>query len=190
LVTGPNPDRSAQVGIYEEMAGGTGPQWRAGVWISAIVASTTLNKDLTDFTFSAASGGYIDGASASGLMAAGFLAALTGAPVDAKPTMTGTINPDGTIGPVAGIPEKLLASVDKGKTRIGYPIGMRYAKSAKTGDTVDLEQLAKQHGAVAVEIADIHQAYKFLTGRQLPAPVPVDPKEMALDPKTIEGLEA
>src|SRR5690606_14667809 len=127
LVTGPNPERSVQVGIVEEFAGGTGPQWRASVWIAAIVAATALNKDLTDFTFSAASGGYIDGASASGLMAAGFLAALTGAAIDSTATMTGTINPDGTIGPVAAIPEKLLASVAQGKKRIGYPIGMRFA---------------------------------------------------------------
>ena len=82
------------------------PQWRAGVWVSAFVAATTLDKDLTDFTFSATSGGYIDGASASGLMAGGFLAAMTGAPIDPTATMTGIINPDGTIGPVGGIPEK------------------------------------------------------------------------------------
>src|SRR5688500_14423105 len=74
LATAPNGDGSVQVGIFEEFAGGTGPQWRAGVWVSAFVATSTLNKDLTDFTFSATSGGYIDGASASGLMAAAFLA--------------------------------------------------------------------------------------------------------------------
>ncbi|HEY5937705.1 MAG TPA: S16 family serine protease, partial [Kofleriaceae bacterium] len=127
LATAPNPDGSVQVGVFEELAGGAGPQWRAGVWVSAFVAATTLNKDLTDFTFSATSGGYIDGASASGLIAAGFLASMTGAPVATDVTMTGIINPDGTIGPVAGIPEKFLASIDKGKKRIGYPIGMRMA---------------------------------------------------------------
>ena len=52
LATAPNTDGSVQVGIFEEFAGGTGAQWRAGVWVSAFVAATTLNKDLTDFTFS------------------------------------------------------------------------------------------------------------------------------------------
>src|SRR5262249_13755730 len=129
LATAPNPDRSVQVGVFEEFANGTGSQWRAGVWVSAIVAATVLGKDLTDFTFSATSGGYIDGASASGLMSAGFLAAITGVEIDPAVTMTGIINPDGTIGPVAGIPEKFLGSIEKGKKRLGYPIGMRMAKS-------------------------------------------------------------
>ncbi len=42
---------------------------RRCVGLGVIVAATALGKDLTDFTFSATSGGYIDGASASGLMA-------------------------------------------------------------------------------------------------------------------------
>jgi hypothetical protein len=190
LATAPNPEGSVQVGIFEEMAGGTGPQWRAGVWVSAIVAASVLDKDLTDFTFSASSGGYIDGASASGLMAGGFLAAMTGAPVDPAATMTGTINPDGTIGPVAGIPEKFLGSIEKGKKKLGYPIGMRMAKSEASGKVVDLEQLAKEHGAQAIEIADIHEAYQLLTGKQLPEPVPVAEADMALDPATSKALAA
>jgi uncharacterized protein len=190
LSTAPNRDGSVQVGIFEEFAGGTGPQWRAGVWVSAFVAATTLNKDLTDFTFSATSGGYIDGASASGLMAAGFLAAMTGAAIDPTVTMTGIINPDGTIGPVDGIPEKLVAAIDKGKKRIGYPIGMRIAKSAKTGDNVDLVKLAKDRGAEAIEIADVHDAYKLLTGKQLPEPIAVNETDMALDASTNQALDA
>ncbi|HEX5060107.1 MAG TPA: S16 family serine protease, partial [Kofleriaceae bacterium] len=190
LATAPNSDGSVQVGIFEEFAGGTGPQWRAGVWVSAFVAATTLNKDLTDFTFSATSGGYIDGASASGLMAAGFLAAMTGATVDPTVTMTGIINPDGTFGPVDGIPEKLLSAIEKGKKRVGYPIGMRNATSAKTGETVDLVALAKEHGAEAVEIADVHEAYKLLTGKTLPEPIAVNESDMALDASTDKALDA
>jgi len=190
LATAPNPDQSVQVGVYEEFAGGTGSQWRAGVWVSAIVAATTLNKDLTDFTFSASSGGYIDGASASGLMTGGFLAAMTGQNVDPNATMTGIINPDGTIGPVAGIPEKFLGSIGKGKRKLGYPIGMRMSKSEATGQVVDLEELAKSHGAEAVEIADVHEAYKLLTGKQLPEAVPVPETDMTLDPATTKALDA
>ena len=190
LATAPNSDGAVQVGIFEEFAGGTGAQWRAGVWVSAFVAASTLNKDLTDFTFSATSGGYIDGASASGLIAAGFLAAMTGAPIADDVTMTGIINPDGTIGPVGGIPEKFAASMDKGKKRIGYPIGMRMARSAKTNELVNLEALAKQHGAQAIEVADVHQAYKLLTGKVLPERRPVDASEMALDEGTKKALDA
>jgi uncharacterized protein len=189
LVTAPNPDKSVQVGIVEEFAGGTGEQWRAGVWVAAIIAAQVLGKDLTDLTFSAASGGYIDGASASGLMAGGFLAALTGTPIDPTVTMTGIINPDGTIGPVGGIPEKFAGSIAKGKRRLGYPIGMRMAKSEATGEDVDLVELAKSHGAEAVEIADVHEAYKLLTHKTLPDTVPVAEADMALDAGTSAALE-
>lgn len=189
LSTAPNTDGTVQVGIYEELAGGTGAQWRAGVWVSAFVAATVLGKDLTDFTFSAASGGYIDGASASGLMAGGFLATMTGQKIDANATMTGTINPDGSIGPVGGIPEKFTGSIEKGKKRLGYPIGMRWSKSEATGKLVDLVQLAKDHGAEAIEVANVHEAYKLLTGKSLPEAVPVSEAEMALDPETVKAIE-
>jgi uncharacterized protein len=189
LATGSNAERSVQVGIYEEFAGGTGPQWRAGVWVSAFVASSTLNKDLTDFTFSASSGGYIDGASASGLMAGGFLAAITGAKVDPSVAVTGIINPDGTIGPVAGIPEKFAGSIEAGKKKLGYPIGMRMATSAKTGKPVDLVDLAQAHGVEAVELADVHDVYRLLTGKELPRPVPVAEADMALDAGTAQAVE-
>ncbi len=189
LQTAPNPDSSVQVGIFEEMSGGTGTQWRAGVWVSAFVAANTLGKDLTDFTFSAASGGYIDGASASGLMAGGFLSLITGHAIDPTVTMTGIINPDGTIGPVGGIPEKFLGSIQKGKKRLGYPIGMRWSRSAATGEMVDLAQLAKDNGATAVEVANVYDAYTLLTGKQLPEPVPVSEKEMAVDDVTTKAIE-
>lgn len=187
---GPNPEQSVQVGIFEEFSGGAGPQWRASVWVSAFVAATALNKDLTDFTFSATSTGHIDGASASGLIAAGFLAAITGAKVDPTATMTGMLNPDGTFGPVDGIPEKFLAAIEKGKTRLGYPIGTRYTKSAKSGEVIDLEKLATEHKAKAVEIADVHDAYTLLTGQILPRAKPVSVEDMKLDPATAKAIEA
>jgi uncharacterized protein len=190
LTTGPNVDGEVRVGIYEQLAGGAGAQWRAGVWLSSFIAATTLGKDLTDFKFSAESGGSVDGASASGLMTAGFLAALTGAEIDRKATMTGIINPDGTIGPVAGIPQKFIASIDKGKTRLGYPIGMRYSEDLLTGKRVDLVELAKSKGATAVEIGDVYDAYHLMTGKTLPRPVPVDEADMQVDDAVAKLLEA
>jgi uncharacterized protein len=188
LGTEPNKDGSVQVGVYEELAGGTGNQWRAGVWVSAFVAASTLGKDLTDFSFSAASGGYIDGASASGLMAGGFLATMTGVQIDQTATMTGIINPDGTIGPVMGIPEKFIGAIEKGKKKLGYPIGMRWARSEATGKEVDLVALAKEKGVQAVEVANVHEAYKLLTGKNLPEPVPVPEAEMTLDDDTVKAI--
>ena len=183
LATGPNADSSVQVAS-------AGSQAAAGTWTSAFVAATTLGKDLTDVTFSATSGGPVDGVSASGLVAAGFLAALTGAPIDPTATLAGAVNPDGTIGPVDGLPEKLAAALAAGKKRIGYPIAMRMATSVKTGEAVDLVALAKQHGAEAIDSADVHAAYTLLTGKTLPAPVPVAATEMELDAPTKVAISA
>jgi uncharacterized protein len=190
LVSDGNPEGQVRVGMYEEFAGGLGPQWRAGVWLSAFVSSTTLGKDLTDFKFTAEAGGNVDGASASGLMTAGFLAALTGTAVDATATMTGIINPDGTIGPVGGIPQKFAGSIEKGKKKLGFPIGMRYSVDVNTGESVDLVKLAKEKGAEAVEISDVYAAYELMTGKKLPRPVPVDEKEMELEDEVNEAFEA
>jgi hypothetical protein len=190
LVSDGNAEGVVRVGMYEEFAGGLGPQWRAGVWLSAFVSSTTLGKDLTDFKFTAEAGGNVDGASASGLMTAGYLAALTGTPVDPTATMTGIINPDGTIGPVGGIPQKFVGSIEKGKKKLGFPIGMRYSVDVNTGEAVDLVKLAKERGAEAVEISDVYAAYELMTGKKLPRPVPVDEKEMELEDEVNEAFEA
>lgn len=189
LVTSPNPDGAVRIGIYEEVAGSLGPQWRAGVWLASFVASTVINKDLTDFKFSAEAGGHVDGASASGLMTAGYLASILGEKIDPTATMTGIINPDGTIGPVGGIPQKFVGSIEKGKKKLGYPIGMRYAQDANTGERVDLVQLAKAQGAEAVEVADVYAAVELLTGKRLPRPLPVSEADMAIDDAVVKVLE-
>jgi uncharacterized protein len=131
-----------KVGIFEDLSGGLGPSWRAGVWTASLVTADVLGKDLTDLTFTASASGRVDGASASGLMTAGYLAALLGHPVAADATMTGTINPDGTIGPVGGIPQKFEAAIAAGKKRLGYPLGLRQAIDANSGQEVDLVELA------------------------------------------------
>ena len=179
-----------RIGIFEDVSGGLGPSWRAGVWTASLVAADVLGKDLTDLTFTASASGRVDGASASGLMTAGYLAALLGRTVAADATMTGIINPDGTIGPVGGIPQKFEAAIAKGKKRLGYPIGMRLAKDAITGEDVDLVELAKSRGAVAVEIADVYAALELLTGEALPRPVPVTVDQMALPATVVTALDA
>ena len=188
LTTAPQSEGRVRVGMYERYAGGMGAQWRAAVWMAAFVTANTLGKDLTDFEFTAENAGFIDGASAGALMAAGFLASLTGATIDPAATMTGTVNPDGTVGPVTGIPAKLQGALAAGKKRVGYPVGLRYAEELDGGQKVDVVALARRHGATAVEISDVFEAYTFLTGEELPVPVPVAVEEMDIEPAVKEKL--
>jgi hypothetical protein len=183
LTAAPNRDGTRQTRIAVQ--GST--QSRASVWTAAFVAASILDKDFTDFTF-AATGDTTGSAPGSGLIAAGFLAAMTGAPIDPKATVIGMVNPDGTIGPVAGVPEQVTAAIAAGKTRIGHPPGMRVAKSTKSGELIDIVELAK--GAELVEVADVHRAFHVLTGKQLPQPVGVPEPDMALDKTTRQAIDA
>jgi hypothetical protein len=185
IATAPSRDGAVHVSPLDPSA-----TWRAGAWLAALAVGAVLDKDLTDFTFSATSSGHLDGVAASGLMAAGAIAALAGTTIDPRATLVGAVNPDGTLGPVAGLPEQVVAALDDGKQRIGVPLGMRFARSANTGESVDVVELAKHRGARVVELADVRDAYQVLTGKQLPRPVPVDPADLALDDATRAVLAA
>lgn len=165
-----------------------GVRWRATAWSAALVAATALGKDLADVALSATPAGPIDG-TGSALIAAGFAAAMLGDTLDPAATLTGAIQPDGAIAPIAALPEQVTAALDRGKTRIGIPAGMRSARSA-TGKEVDLVRLARGRGADVVELAGVHDAYRLLTGHALPAPVPVAAAAMALDRGALDRLDA
>lgn len=189
LTTAPNTDGQVHVGTYEDRpASDEGTQWRAGVWVAALVAANTIGKDPTDFTFSVSSSGDIDGPSASALIAAGFLATMTGTPIDPTATLAGTIQVDGTIGPAAKLADKFEAALAAGAKKLGYPTGMRVVHTSATVK-VDLVEIAKARGAVAVEVGDIRDAYQLLTGKTLVAPLPVAATEMAIEASTSKALE-
>lgn len=150
----------------------------AGVWLAAIAATTALGKDPTDVTFTAQLDAKVDAVSSSALIAVGFLAALTGAKLDDKATILGIVMPDGTIGPVSDLAGSLIAAFDHGKRTIGVPVGAT-AGLAKT-----------THGPTIVEVADVHDAYRLMTGTALPHPVAVDDADMAIDDEAARVLDA
>jgi len=164
--------------------------WRQGLWRAAFVAATTLGKDLHDVSFQAVPASPAGGTAAPALLAGGFLATMTGAKIDPAATLAGSLAPDGTIGPIAGLPEQFESALAHGKTRLGYPSGMRFARSQATGKDVDLVQLARDHHAEAVELATVSDAYQLLTHTALPSPLPVSEADMALDPDTLTSLGA
>ena len=64
-------------------------------------------------------------------------------PLLADATMTGTVNPDGTVGPVGGIPLKVSGVAEAGFTRFGIPLGQRHDVDPCTGEVVDVVELGK-----------------------------------------------
>lgn len=184
--TAPNPGSGVRVGMFEQFSGGMGPQWRSTVWVAAVVAASTLGFELTEYEFIAESQGFIEGASAGALLAAGFLASMTGARIDPGATLTGSIQPDGTIGPVGGTYSKVLAAIEGGKRRIGIPVGA----TSTTGGRESVRDLAKARGVSLLELRDIHDAYQLLTGRLLARPSPLRPVHMRLPAATSAQLRA
>lgn len=176
---GPNPDKIPEVGVHEQFLGGTGGQMRSSVWVAAFMAATTLGRELVDYRFSASTRGFVDGPSAGALFTAAMMAGLTGAPIAPRTTMTGTVNPDGSVGPVGGIPDKFRGAIKLGYKVLGYPVGQRVQKDHQ-GNLVDLQELATQGGARAYPIATIYDAYRLITRRTVPTRFVVQPAEMAL----------
>lgn len=185
-----NTTTKVSVGVMEEFSGGTGNMWRAAAWVAAFNASRAAGVGLGDHEYLVRSGGHIDGPSAGMLTTATMLALLRGDRLDPEATMTGTINPDGTAGPVGGIVQKMEGAKADGIKRFGYPIGLRSHLDLSTGATVDLQDHATSLGIEAKEIADLPAAYAFLTGKVLPVTAPIDEAEMQLDAETNQRLRA
>ncbi len=183
----PSDEPGLQVGIFETKAAGTGPSWRATIWQSVLLGSLFVGTFPTEHRYwveTESLSEKVDGPSAGALFTVAVVAALRGDAVRPDATITGTINPDGSIGPVDGVVQKFGAAIEAGKRRLGYPAGMRYTKDLSTGKAVDLELFAQERGAEAAEVADLQAAYDLMTGRRLPMRAPLDPEDMALGEDT------
>ncbi len=163
-----NKSGQPEVGFFESEVAGSGSQWRSAGWMAAIMGSFLLGRDVSDYKFTYEIAGYVDGPSAGGLMTSAVLAAMLGDTIQNNITMTGTINPDGTIGPVGGIAQKIDGVKKAKKTRMLIPAGLRYEEDASTGATVDLVEKGRAAGIKVKEVATVYEAYKELTGKEIP----------------------
>jgi uncharacterized protein len=187
----PNDTDRVRVGIIEESALQLGDLWRASVWLAAFQASLALSRPLSDwlvFVELDHRGRGMDGPSAGALLTTAMLAGMTGARVDPAFTMTGTINPDGTVGPVSGIPQKFEAAVAAGKRVLGHPLGQDRDVDLRTGLLTSLAGVVRGRDAVVHEVPDVETAYTLLTGQKLPRPVPATPANLALPPALDRAL--
>ncbi len=163
----PTVSRKVSIGIQESEVSGAGAQTRASVWASCLAASSLLNLDIANFRFNY-DVGFVDGPSAGGIYTAAALAVLLGDDFRPDAIMTGAINPDFSIGPVGGIPQKLEGAAEAGKALVLVPTGQRFDYDSRTGEWVDVVEKGRGLGMDVREVADIFQAYRLLTGKALP----------------------
>ena len=182
----PGVTKKVSVGIQESEVSGAGAQTRASVWASCLAASSLLNLDISDYRFNY-DVGFVDGPSAGGIYTATALAVLLEDTLRSGAIMTGAINPDFSIGPVGGIPQKLDGAAEAGKTLVLVPMGQRFDFDGGTGEWVDVVEKGRNLGIEVREVADIFQAYRLLTGKALPQPT-VDPAEPELSVEAYNGV--
>ena len=111
---------------------------RNSLWSAALIAALQTDSTLQGVGVSLEFNGNIDGPSAGGVLCLGIMSALEGRDFPNDFAMTGTILPDGTIGLVGGVPEKLLAAAKNPRIkRVAVPAFERFVRDEK-GNWVDI----------------------------------------------------
>ncbi|AIF82652.1 archaeal serine protease [Candidatus Nitrososphaera evergladensis SR1] len=178
----------------------SGGMWQNSARTAASVAQSLTQEDLSskDVVLTIKStnsteseemlrkfGGGVDGPSAGGAMTVLLVSELEGKAVNNYTAMTGTINPDGTIGPVGGIIEKAVAAGRYGAKVMLVPAGQSYypevscqqqhpeSSSSSSFDTpaksntCRLEEkslsyvMEKQYGMKVIEVHDVRSALSY-----------------------------
>ena len=135
---------------------------QAAARIAAIVASILAGADFYSYDYFIhlkANSTIVGGPSASGAMAVAILAALRGKTIPSNFSMTGMVDPDITLGPVGGIPEKLEAMARNGIKVFVIPAGQSIALDLNTGRYVNVTALGKALGVKVIEADTILDAY-------------------------------
>jgi len=125
----------------------------------------------------------MDGPSAGAAITVALLAALRRVEVNEGVYITGTINSDGSVGKVGGVPYKALAAAEEGAETVIVPLGqgavtLYEPKTIKLGRstlttyervTVSLEEYLMENGYTVdiVEAASVVEAYIEFTGQPL-----------------------
>lgn len=141
--------------------------------LAARVATQLTGKALSehDLFFVIRSGSeQIGGPSAGAALTVGAIAALSDWEVRPDVLMTGTINADGTVGPVGGIPEKAAAAARTGMSRFLYPAGQELIP---VGDGQVLNMTAYCRDELRIEcypVVDVVEAVGLMTDHRFERP--------------------
>ena len=156
-----------EVNLADVEAKGGGAQWRAATSSAAAIGTLFSGFDPDDIAYRFDITGPIDGPSAGGILTIGVLAAINEQPLDPQTTMTGTISPDGSIGPVGLIGQKLTAASEAGYTRALIPAVLTEIADPETGDPVDTAEFGKGLGIEVIFVRTVAEAYEAFTGEAL-----------------------
>ena len=155
--------------------------------VAAMVASDVLGVDQRTYDFYYIidiSSPIIGGPSAGGALTVATIAAINKWQLKPNVVMTGMINPDGSIGPVGGIPFKLEAAAVKNVTLFLIPEGQGTVTVTKTlsrsrgtliitedkDETVDVYEMGKKLNVTIKEVNTIQEVVSEFTGHEITRP--------------------
>ena len=111
----------------------------------------------------------IGGPSASGYMTVAMWALITNHTLNPDVVMTGMILPDGSIGPVGGLPAKIEAAAQEGYEVVLIPYGQQEYQTS-TGQVINLVSYGRSLGVDVIPIMSVRQAIYYFTGVNLTIP--------------------
>ena len=148
-------------------AEGAGEQWQAASSSAAAVGTLLSGADPNDVDVSFEVTGPIDGPSGGAALTVGVLAAVRGDELRSGVTMTGTVNPDGSIGPVTNVATKVRAAAEEGYETVLIPVGTETEFDAETGEEIEIKELGRSLGVEVRVAPNIGAAYKAFTGNNI-----------------------
>lgn len=155
--------------------------------LSALTACDVLGKDFLNYNFFytiESTSPIVGGPSAGSVMTIATMAALQNLSISEEVYMTGMIYPDGSIGPVGGIPTKLRAASDRGAETFLIPQGQQTVvveevvteergpfifRTTETKE-VDLVELGNELGVNVAEVNTVEDAFAYYTGYSVSKP--------------------
>lgn len=139
----------------------------------------------------------IGGPSAGAVMALGMSVALWNLRhpdepwrLDSGVGVTGTINPDGTVGPVGGIPEKAEGAAEAGLETFLYPAGQTHAVSPATDQEVDMDTHCRELGIECHAVATLPEVLERAAGVRLERPEAPAPETAQYEAALRPGVQA
>lgn len=156
-----------EVNLSDVEAKGGGAMWRAATSSAAAIGTLFSGFDPDDIGYRFDITGPIDGPSAGAILTVGVLAALNNHKLNKTTTMTGTISPDGSIGPVGLIPLKIKAAADAGFKKVLIPASLTKVRDPETGDSLDTQSYGQKLGVEVIFVQSVAEAYLAFTGTRL-----------------------
>ena len=172
-----------KVTVAEKAPSKVGDELRANLWLAAITAALTTNRDLGGVTVDFETSGQVDGQSVGGAFCLAVMSALEGRQFPNDFAMTGTVLADGTVGPVGGVAERIKAASKAGIKRVCISGAVRIDEKF-----TDLLELAKQLKVEVYPIATITEAYRILYRLPAPRMERLNLQEVCRLPATVEGV--